>query len=241
MYKNTHYARVGGVTARELKFLEFDLLAYLDYDIVVDHEEHVLYLSHLMDFKTDSNNEIIQTTAASKLQKDNAMREQIVPINFVSPPAFLVQQHHNQIIKNGAMSVDQPEPPQRKESARMLINVSGESSPMSESPASVYPNAAPYTSRGTSEGRRKVSASSVPSRLRPQRKDHIRRASESAFRSVPSHRGDVTSRRQSRHDEDEDGGWVSSLVTKYAHLFMDNKTIVEWSNYFPYVFTCRSF
>lgn len=55
MYRNTHYARVGGVGAKELKCMEFDFLAYLNYEIVTSFED----LEKVADFILASNNELV--------------------------------------------------------------------------------------------------------------------------------------------------------------------------------------
>eukprot|EP00158_Paraphelidium_tribonemae_P005757 Partr_v1_DN27512_c5_g2_i2_m30262 putative Cyclin-dependent protein kinase len=47
LYTNKHYAKVGGISARELMFLEFDMLGYLGYEIAINVEEVDLYSQRL--------------------------------------------------------------------------------------------------------------------------------------------------------------------------------------------------
>lgn len=52
LYTNKHYSKVGGITARELMLLEFDMLALLGYRIVVTNEELDLYYQRLVKMHT---------------------------------------------------------------------------------------------------------------------------------------------------------------------------------------------
>jgi hypothetical protein len=58
IYTNKHYAKVGGVQAKELAKLEFDFLRMLNYDIIVSKRELDHYTEKLFNIGSASSNEV---------------------------------------------------------------------------------------------------------------------------------------------------------------------------------------